>query len=114
MKKSMVISLIIFIGLILAFTLFFFFNKEPLCGTPFVCDDGTVLAGCDESVLSNCPNLEFCDAVDSCSKEGYDCYKFESNNQPYCYYDFLSDPCSKCDSKKCSIAESYPIEVFCQ
>src|SRR3989344_4685076 len=90
MKKSMLISLVI-LGIILIFAAFFFLTNEPICGAPFVCQDGSILIGCDSTVLDNCPILEFCDVINSCSEEGYDCYKFEDNKQPYCYYDFLSD-----------------------
>ncbi len=50
----------------------------------------------------------FCDANTPC--ETGECYKFEDKSNPIC---FEGDPCSRCPSGKCSVAESYPMQVFC-
>lgn len=51
-----------------------------------------------------------CDAINPCP-QGKECYKFEDEDTPICW---SGDPCEKCESKKCAIAESYPMQVFCQ
>ena len=51
---------------------------------------------------------QYCDANTPC--ESGDCYKFEGEEIPIC---FEGDPCSKCPSGECNIAESYPMQVFC-
>lgn len=51
---------------------------------------------------------QYCDANTPC--ESGECYKFEDEETPIC---FEGDPCSRCPSGKCNIAESYPMQVFC-
>lgn len=53
---------------------------------------------------------EFCDVVNPCPA-GKECYNFEDEDKPICW---KGDPCQKCISKKCIVAESYPMQVFCQ
>lgn len=53
---------------------------------------------------------ETCDADRSCAA-GLDCYKFEGEKTAICW---SGDPCEKCVSKKCDVAESYPMQVFCK
>ena len=50
-----------------------------------------------------------CDALNPC--ESGDCYKFHDLAEPVCYE---GDPCERCPSKICTIAESYPMQIFCQ
>ena len=50
-----------------------------------------------------------CDALNPC--ETGDCYKFSDLASPVCYE---GNPCERCASKVCNIAESYPMQVFCQ
>ncbi len=75
---------------------------------------GMLLFGCVQEPLPEPPEDEepvepqFCDAVTPC--ETGDCYKFEDKDKPIC---FEGDPCSRCASGRCNIAESYPMQVFC-
>ncbi len=56
------------------------------------------------------PGLEpACDALNPCAVG--DCYKFQDEVAPICWVD---DPCKKCKSGECNIAESYPMQVFCK
>ena len=68
----------------------------------------------DNNILTNNNSvLQICDAINPCSKEGEDCYKLEGKDKAYCYpagYNI----CSECSVGKCSIAESYPAQVFCK
>jgi len=50
-----------------------------------------------------------CDAQSPCITG--DCYLFPDEEKPIC---FQGDPCQECESKKCTIAESYPMQIFCQ
>jgi len=50
-----------------------------------------------------------CSAVSSCP-ENYECYKFEEKDYPVCWE---GSACDYCSSDECSIAESYPMQVFC-
>ena len=52
----------------------------------------------------------YCDADNPCP-EGQKCYKFEDEKNPICW---KGDPCTKCESENCVVAESYPIQVFCR
>ncbi len=52
---------------------------------------------------------ESCDAFNPCTKG--DCYKFQDESSPICW---TSDPCEKCESGECNVAESYPMQVFCR
>jgi hypothetical protein len=54
------------------------------------------------------PGYVHCDANNPC-KEG-DCYLFPYMSFAYCY---IGDPCEKCPTKSCRIAESYPMQVYC-
>jgi hypothetical protein len=54
------------------------------------------------------PPVVHCDANNPC-KEG-DCYLFQYMSFAYCY---VGDPCEKCPTKTCRVAESYPMQVFC-
>ena len=113
-KKKIITGIVFVIVIVLVIVIYLIFWKSRyICGTRFICADGSVLAGCDSSVLEKCPSSESCSMENHCIKEGYDCYKFE-NEEPYCYYSFLNNPCLKCKSKKCSISESYPMQVICE
>jgi hypothetical protein len=52
---------------------------------------------------------EVCDALNPCVIG--DCYKFQDEDRAICWDD---DPCKKCESGECNIAESYPMQVFCK
>jgi hypothetical protein len=52
---------------------------------------------------------EACDALNPCAIG--DCYKFQDEDTPICWEE---DPCKKCESGECNIAESYPMQVFCK
>ncbi len=56
------------------------------------------------------PEILYCDAVTACP-EGKECYKFEDEENPICW---SGNPCQRCASKVCDIAESYPMQVFCK
>ena len=51
-----------------------------------------------------------CDAENPCP-EGKECYVFEDEESPICW---PGNPCQKCASKDCDVAESYPMQVFCK
>ena len=51
-----------------------------------------------------------CDALNPCP-EGEECYLFEGKTKAFCW---LGDPCQRCESGECNIAESYPMQVFCE
>ncbi len=55
-------------------------------------------------------SVETCDAKNPCP-EGWECYKFEDQKTPICW---TGNPCDRCESGSCAIAESYPPQVFCQ
>lgn len=50
-----------------------------------------------------------CDAENPCPP-GQECYSFEGEGL-ICW---AGDPCEKCASNKCVVAESYPMQVFCK
>jgi len=73
-----------------------------------------LIAGCIQEPIREFPAGQdgtFCDASTPCP-EGYECYKFPDENTPVCW-DSEFDPCSRCSSGECMIAESYPMQVFC-
>jgi hypothetical protein len=93
---------------------------KNLCGDG-VCQEIVCLAiGCPCSeTAASCPqdcsnektnNQNYCDAMIQCSA-GESCIKFPDEEKPIC---FSGDPCEKCASKNCLVAESYPEQVFCQ
>ena len=106
------VSLLILTGL---FTYFFIFDTIlPSCTKEAkICPDGTgvgrIGANCE---FEECPSLTYCDAENTCP-QGFDCYKMPDNESPYCYIQDIN-PCFKCESKKCAIAESYPLQVICE
>ncbi len=51
-----------------------------------------------------------CDALTPCPG-GMDCYKFRDQTTPICW---AGNPCTRCNSGECTIAESYPMQIFCQ
>jgi len=51
-----------------------------------------------------------CDALNPC-QEGQQCIKFPFGEKAICYE---GDPCARCPSGQCNIAESYPLQVFCR
>jgi hypothetical protein len=59
---------------------------------------------------SNENSITYCDTTTHCP-EGSECYSFRDEEKPICWE---GDPCEKCSSKKCRIAESYPMQVFCE
>ena len=66
---------------------------------------------CDTSEKPTKPSTiveQECDANKLC--ESGDCYKFEDRKTPVCYE---GDVCSRCESGNCNVAESYPMQVFC-
>jgi hypothetical protein len=64
-------------------------------------------AGC--STLSKVPEPTACDADAKCP-EGTECYKFQDADHPVCW---TGDPCVRCASGECNVAESYPPQIFC-
>lgn len=51
-----------------------------------------------------------CGAETKCPS-GSECYVFEDTDSPICW---TGDPCTRCDSALCRIAESFPPQVFCE
>ena len=70
-------------------------------------------------VLSACSQIEDddlsleivieCDAQRPCPVG--ECYVFPNDSNAICYE---GDPCKTCESGNCVIAESYPMQVFCE
>lgn len=56
------------------------------------------------------PEEPYCDTETPCP-EGKECYVFEGEDNPSCW---SGNPCQKCASKACDVAESYPMQVFCK
>ncbi len=106
-----IIIVILISGMFLAFGCLE--SPEPAACTAEakLCPDGSyvgrVLPDCE---FAPCPATKFCDATTPCP-EGYECYKFEDEDNPICYIG--ADPCEKCPAGECTIAESYPMQVFC-
>ena len=70
-------------------------------------DDGGCFYQCD--VLDELEFVEECDALSPCPIG--ECYVFPDDSNAICYE---GNPCDECDSGKCVIAESYPMQVFCE
>ena len=85
--------------------------EEPVACTAEakLCPDGSYVGrqppDCE---FDECPETEFCDASTPCDVG--ECYKFEDEDAPICY---IGDPCERCPGMECTIAESYPMQVFC-
>jgi hypothetical protein len=54
------------------------------------------------------PAVVHCDANNPCKEGG--CYLFPVMSFAYCY---VGDPCQECPTKSCRVAESYPMQVYC-
>jgi hypothetical protein len=74
-----------------------------------------VIVGCQTEVSNDIelpitlePVIE-CDALSPCPVG--ECYIFPNDSNAICYE---GNPCDECDSKECIIAESYPMQVFCE
>ena len=77
-----------------------------------LCPDGSAVGrnssnGCE---FDPCPSYEYCNAMTQCEKG--DCYKFQDLDKPICWQG--ANPCERCDSRKCSILESYPAQIVCE
>ena len=80
------------------------------CDEPDELHESDVLDEPDESDVSD--ELEFieeCDALSPCPVG--ECYIFPDDSNAICYE---GNPCDECGSKECIIAESYPMQVFCE
>jgi hypothetical protein len=76
-----------------------------------LCPDGSYVGRVPpDCEFAPCPEVRSCDATTPCP-EGYECYKFEDEDSPICYIG--TNPCERCPSRMCNIAESYPMQVFC-
>lgn len=64
-------------------------------------------AECNDTAAGKTPG-GICDTLNPCAQG--DCYKFQDEDTPICWE---GDPCKKCESGKCNVAESYPMQVFC-
>ncbi|MFH1448028.1 MAG: hypothetical protein ABIG39_04135 [Candidatus Micrarchaeota archaeon] len=76
-----------------------------------VCPDGSAVG---RNVSNNCefdpcPSFRYCDAATQCARGT--CYKFQDLDRSICWQG--ADPCERCESKKCSILESYPAQIMC-
>jgi hypothetical protein len=65
-------------------------------------------AECQDAASGKTPG-EACDSLNPCAIG--DCYKFQDEVAPICWE---GNPCQKCESGKCNIAESYPMQIFCK
>jgi len=86
-------------------------EETPICfeGDPCSkCPSGMCNFGESYPMQVFCIEEQYCDANTPC--ESGECYKFEDEETSIC---FEGDPCSRCPSGKCNIAESYPMQVFC-
>jgi len=70
----------------------------------------TGMTGNGLKALSNDFEKITCDTLTRCP-EGMDCYKFRDQETPICW---AGDPCARCNSGICTIAESYPMQIFCR
>ena len=77
-----------------------------------ICPDGSVVSrnSSNNCEFDKCPERLYCDANNRCPK-GQECYKFPDEKKPYCY---IGDPCTKCESRKCMVLESYPAQIRCE
>ena len=77
-----------------------------------LCSDGSYVGKDSNNNCEyiSCPEIVSCDASITCPKN-YDCYKYEDQDSAICYQ---GNPCFQCDSHTCNIAESYPMQIFCQ
>ncbi len=76
-----------------------------------LCPDGSYVGRVPpDCEFEACPETKYCDATTPCPG-GYECYSFEDEDAPICYIG--ADPCERCSSGMCNIAESYPMQVFC-
>jgi|GEM_PF-1516104 len=101
---------IVFLGLLLGFGCID--TQPPVACTleAKMCPDGSYVGRvAPDCKFAPCPIPKSCDALNPCG-EGYGCYSFEDSGGPICY---MGDPCLKCSSGTCNIAESYPMQVFC-
>ncbi len=98
----------------LTFVLFGCLGSEPKACTmeAKLCPDGSAVGrnSSNNCEFDPCPYSQFCDATTPCERGT--CYKFQDFDRPICWEG--SDPCVRCDSKKCSILESYPAQIVCQ
>ncbi len=88
-----------------------------LCGDGICQEIVCVAIGCPcPETPETCPRdcgrkvETYCDADNPCP-QGQECYKSEDEESPICWE---GDPCAKCESGNCVVAESYPIQVFCR
>ena len=91
-------------------------GEEPLvCAADVkMCYDGTRVERNPENNCEffECNELQECSAVDDCP-DSMGCYNFEGNDFANCFH-LSEDPCSVCESGLCTLAESYPVQVFCE
>ena len=82
---------LIIIALVVVLSIYFMSTE---CETPAV-DSGQVW---------------YCDALNPCPA-GMECYRFPGEETPYC---FRGNPCAKCESGRCVVMESYPMQIMCE
>ncbi len=80
----------------------------PACiGSWVVTEEGSCSYQCD--TFDELEIVEECDALNPCPVG--DCYIFPDDSNAIC---FEGDPCSECSLGECVVAESYPMQVFCE
>lgn len=119
MRKYLIILVSLIVVIVASWNFFDSEDDEPSDGLRCtadakLCPDGSYVGRDSENgcAFRECSEIEYCDITDKCENDGESgCYLFPGEDKAYCY---SGDPCSKCDSGKCSIAESYPMQVFCE
>ncbi len=78
-----------------------------------MCPDGSYVGrGGPNCEFLACPELVPCDLNNPCP-ETFECMQFENLENPICFSE-NEDPCLRCPSFSCEIAESYPVQIFCK
>ena len=113
-RSKLFILILTLIVLFLIILLIFNYTNQRICSKDAkICPDGSVVGrnSAKNCAFDICPDLQYCDAITPSCKDEKKCYKFPNEEKPFCY---LGNPCLKCESRRCGVAESYPMQVVCE